>query len=347
MSTALSTDRHKRPATIVAFRDALLPPKRSGGRKSLAAVLLVLVVAGAWFGYQQYQGGLEQQRVVDSRLQTGQDCFYSQDFKCAIENALVVRSLAPQNAKAAKLLNAAEEAQAEAQQEQLVNERMQAAETCFEAEDFDCARSRLRTLLDLVPGQAQAILMLQRVEQASARQLITTTLERAQDCVDAADIDCARQALAAAQEAGAQPGDLYPVQSQVDEMALELMAAARDREARIGLLLEEGRSCLQLNDFACVEDRVVAVLEQDSGNSAAAELRQAVAAAREQLRFREQTVAGFLQEAEDCFQRKNYSCTIAKSESALAIIPRHAAASAMIERADQAQKQAKMNISIE
>lgn len=313
----------------------------------MAAVALVLIVAGGWFGYQQYQAGLEQQRAIDSRLQAGEDCFYSQDFKCAVENALVVRSLAPQNAQATRLLEVAERAQAEAQQEQLVSERMQAAETCFEAGDLDCARSRLRALLDLMPGQAQAILMLQRVDQAGARQLIATTLEQAQDCIDAADIECARQALAAAGEAGAQPADLYPTQRQVDEMALELMAAARDREARIDLLLAEGRSCLQLNDFACVEERVGAVLEQDSGNDAAAELQQAVAAAREQLRFREQTVAGFLREAEDCFQRKNYSCTIAKSESALAIIPRHAAASAMIERADQAQKQAKMNISIE
>lgn len=347
LNAALSTDAKKRPTTIAAFRDALLPPKRSGGRKSFAAVLLVVLLAGGWFGYQQYRGGLEQQHAIDSRLQAAQDCFYNQDFKCATENALVVKSLAPQNADAARLLEVAQRAQQEAQQEQLVNERLGAAKACLETGDLDCAQSRLRALLDLVPEQAQAILMLQRVDQARARELVAAALERGGRCIDDADIDCAREALAEAQEAGARPAELDAMQRQVDEMAAALMTAARDREERIGLLLAEGRSCLQRNDFACVEDRVGRVLEQDSGNTAATELRQASSAAREQQRFREQTVAGFLREAEDCFQRKNYSCTIAKSESALAIIPRHAAASAMIERADNAQKRAKMNISIE
>jgi serine/threonine protein kinase len=348
LSAALSPEKSRRPATIAAFRSAMLPAKRSGGGlKGVAAVILVLIAAGGWFGFQQYQAGEEQKQAIDSRLQAAKDCFYSQDFKCAIENALVVRSLAPQNSEAGQLLAAAQQAQAQAEQEQLVSSRLADAEACFAAADYDCAGSRLRTLLDLVPGQAQAILLLQRVDREVARQTIAAHLGEADACIAGGDIDCARSALASARDAGAEPVELEQPQRAVDAMAETLMAAARDREERLGLLLAEGRACLRMNDFACVDDRVAQLRVADPGNSGVAELEQAAAAGREQQRFREQTVAGFLREAEDCFQRKNYSCTIAKSESALAIIPRHQGASALIRRADEAQSKAKMNISIQ
>ncbi|MEQ9397130.1 serine/threonine-protein kinase [Haliea sp.] len=347
LSAALSPDKSRRPATIDAFRGAMLPPKRSGSLKGIAALALVLVIAGGWFGYQQYQAGEQQQRAIDSRLQAAKDCFYSQDYKCAIESALVVRSLAPQNTEAGQLLAAAEQAQAQAEQERLVNSRLADAEACFAAGDYDCASSRLRGLLDLVPGQAQAILLLQRVDREVARQTIAGYLEEARTCIAGDDIGCARSALASAREAGAEADDLEGLQREVDVMAERLMAAARDREERLGLLLGEGRACLRMNDFACVDDRAAQLRSADPGNAGALELEQAAAAGREQQRFREQTVASFLQEAKDCFQRKNYSCTIAKSESALAIIPRHPGANDLIRRADAAQSEAKMNISIQ
>jgi hypothetical protein len=102
-------------------------------------------------------------------LQAAKDCFYGQDFACAIENALVVRSLAPEDPEAGQLLAAAQQAQMETEQEQLVSSRLADAEACFAAADYACAGSRLRTLLDLVPGQAQAILLLQRVDREIAR----------------------------------------------------------------------------------------------------------------------------------------------------------------------------------
>lgn len=347
LSAALNPEKSRRPATIDAFRNAMLPPKRAGSLKGVVALGLVLVAAGGWFGYQQMQAGKEQQRVIETRMQAAKDCFYSQDYKCTIENALVVRNLAPQHPEAGQLLGAAESAQAEAQQEQLVSTRLADAEACFEAGDYACAGSRLRALLDLVPGQAQATLLLQRVDREIVRQTIGSHLETARACVDSGDIDCARVALANARDAGAQPAELEEAQRAVDAMAAALMAAARDREEQLALLLAEGRACLQMNDFTCVDDRVAQLRAADADSAGALELQQAAAAGREQQRFREQTVAGFLEEAEDCFQRKNYSCTIAKSESALAIIPRHPGASALIRQAGDAQNKAKMNISIQ
>ena len=59
------------------------------------------------------------------------------------------------------------------------------------------------------------------------------------------------------------------------------------------------------------------------------------------------TVGSFLADGEDCFERKNYSCAIARAESALAIVPDHTGARQLRQRASQAQQQAKRSIRIE
>ncbi|WP_162300060.1 serine/threonine-protein kinase [Kineobactrum sediminis] len=302
LSAGLAIDKTRRPPTVDAFRTLLLPQKRRGGFKSIAALLVLALGAGGWFVYQQHQTELEQQRAIDNRLQVAKDCLYTDDFKCAIENALVVRSLVPENMESGRLLELAEQGQADAEQA--------------------------------------------RVDAERATQIMGH-LQEAQSCLDEAQVDCARAALAEAREAGAQPAELYPIQRAVDALDDELMASARDREQRLDLLLEEGRACLESGNFDCADDRVAQLLAANPDSSRATELRRSVASARQQQQFRETTVAGFLQEAQDCLERKNYSCSIAKSESALAIIPRHPDASAMIRRADEAQQKAKKNIAIE
>lgn len=295
LSAGLATDKARRPPTVDAFRTLLLPQKRRGGFKSIAALLVLALGAGGWFVFQQQQTELEQQRAIDNRLQIAKDCLYTEDFKCAVENALVVGSLAPANAEARRLLEVAEQAQADVQQAKQVSRHLQEAQNCLEQENLDCARRKLDE----------------------------------------------------AREAGAQPAELYPIQRAVDVLDDELMAFARDREQRLDLLAEEGRACLESANFDCADDRVAQLLAANPGSSRATELRRSVTSARQQQQFRETTVAGFLQEAQDCLERKDYSCSIAKSESALAIIPRHPDASAMIRRADGAQQKAKKNIAIE
>lgn len=347
LSAALSLEKARRPANIAAFREGMLPPRRTGSLLALGAAALVVLAVGGWYAWEQSRAEAQAREAMVQRLQAGKDCYIQRDYECAAENALVVGNLDPDNREAAALLEAARQAQAEAEQEALVESRLQAARECLQGEDYECARRRLVALLELVPEQLEAQQLLRDTEEAERRAGIERMLQQARDCVSGSDIDCARELLAEAQAAGATAAELYPVQRELDALVATRMAAARDREERLGLLLEEARACLQRQDFDCAEARAAEVLAEQADSAAALELQQAVRAGREQQAFRERTVAGFLNEARDCLERKNYSCAIAKSESALAIVPGYPEARRVIEQANAAQKQAKMNITIE
>ena len=347
LSAALSTDRGKRPASIAAFRDSLLPQRRGGSLLALAVATLVVLTVGGWYGFAQYQAEEGERLAMQQRLQTGKDCYIQRDYACAEENALVVGNLDPDNREAAALLAAARMALEEAEQEALTGERLRAARACLERADYECARRRLLSLLEQVPDQLEAQQLLRDTEEAERQARVAALLDNARVCVERGELECARDHLASAQAAGAAAAALYPLQRELDQLVEKQMAAARDRDERLRLLAEEARACLQREDFSCAEERAGQILAEQAGSPAALELQQAVRAGREQRAFREQTVAGFLSEARDCYSRKNYSCAIAKSESALAIVPGHADARGMIEQANEAQRQAKMNITIE
>lgn len=347
LSAALSPEQGRRPATIAAFRDSLLPRRRSASLLAIGAAAIVALAAAGWYAYDQHREEAAAQDAIAQRLQIAKDCYIGRDFACAEENALVVRNLAPDNHEAVALLEAARQAQAEAEQQAMIDSRLQAARKCLQAADYECAQRRLTALLDLIPDQLEAQQLLRETEEARQRAQIASLLQEAGACIDGGDIDCGRSALQEAQAMGAAASALLPVQRELDQLVETRMAAARNREERQQLIVDEARACLKREDFACAEERAGQLRKLEPDSSTAAELLQAVAAGKEQQRFRQETAAGFLREAETCFSRKNYSCAIAKSESALAIIPAYEAAKNMIERANKAQKQAKLNITIE
>lgn len=347
LSAALSVDHRKRPATIAAFRESLLPKRRSAALLAFGAAAVVTLAAGGWYAYDQHREETRAREAIVDRLQTAKDCYISRDYACAAENALVVRNLAPGNSEAGTLLAAARSAQAKAEQEAMIDKRLEAAKDCMQSNDYACAQRRLTSLLDVVPDQLEAQQMLRDTREAQQRAQIAALLQEAEACVSGGDIDCARTALAEAQATGASASELIPVQRGLDGLVEAQLAAARNRQEREQFIADEAQACLEREDFACAEERVSLLRDLNPDNPLASELERAIVAGREQRQFRQQTVAGFLNEADTCFARKDYSCAIAKSESALAIIPAHAAAKKMIERANEAQKKAKLSISIE
>lgn len=347
LSAALSTDSARRPASVAAFREAMLPPRKAGALKGLAVVALLILGVGGWLGYQQYQARQAQAETVQTRLKAAQDCFFKEDFQCTIENAMVANNLAPDNDEAGRLLEAARREQSQLDRAAAIDGGLAEARECLAAADFGCARVRLREVLELDPEQREARSLLAETTRRSERVRLEEILARAGNCLDSGNLSCVEQALADAEEAGAAPADLYPVQRGLDQQRAEREAAREARAAELDALLDRAETCLEGGDFACSEARLEEALAVEAGNPRAIELKQTIAAARQQRRFNEQTVANFLQAAQGCYERKDYSCTIAKSESALAIIPGYGPARELAERAEQAQKKAKMSISIE
>jgi len=343
----LSLTKDKRPGTIKQFRSSMLPPAKSPVIKIVAAIVMAFIAGGAWFGLQQYRERAERQSIVDTKLQTAKDCFYRESYPCAIENAQVVTSLAPHNAEAKELLKAALQSQQKTEHQNTVSRLLREAQACLSESDYGCAKVKAQEVLDMEADQIQAQQILEQLVKERHRQTIGTYLARVNSCLDKGDMLCASEALEEARAAGAEPAELYEARRRADIMAAQKLDMARQLDQAIGESLEAASTCFLAKNYDCVLARTDEVLKLDAANTRAIELQQSVKLARAQIRANRKTVAKFLEQAETCYTRKNYACAIAKSESALAIIPGSADARALIRKAQNSQSAAKKNISIE
>ncbi|MAT92940.1 MAG: hypothetical protein CME59_10110 [Halioglobus sp.] len=347
LSAALSTSKAKRPQTVEAFRSAFMPKKRALNLKTIAAVSLLVLAGAGWLGYQQYQLAGEREATLAGKLQAARDCFFRREYQCAVDNARVVLSLAPNQAEATTLLQTAQESLQQQARESRLATLLQEAEACLDSRDLACARLRAAEALDLDPDNLRTQQLVQAVEKARHNLVVGDFLGEARDCLQRNDPACAGIALDSAAAAGAEPAELYELRRSTDELAARLESERQALAARREQLLAQGQSCLDAGDFDCAKARAGAALEIDAADSGAIALQQATRVARQQRAADAATVARILQEAQDCYSARNYSCAIAKSESALAILPDSGEASAARQRALQAQKKAKRTIVIE
>ena len=129
-------------------------------------------------------------------------------------------------------------------------------------------------------------------------------------------------------------------------MAAQQAADAQARQSALAALLDAGRSCLDQGQLDCAADRAAQVLAQDAANAEAIALQQSVRLSREERERNAKLVSGLVGEAQACYDRRDYSCAIAKADSALAIQPDSAAARSVRDKATTAKGNAKKSISI-
>jgi len=347
LSQALSFSKSKRPATIAEFRAPFVPKKRSALPRIVGAVALLVIVGGALLSIRQYLLEQEQRAAMDEKLAAAKECFFQRSYQCAIDNARVVTSLAPDNADAQNILQGAQQAQQQQERQSRIDTLLKGSSTCLAAADFGCARVKAQEVLGIDPEQLQAQQLLEQIARESHRQGLDAFLAKADKCLDVGDVECANTALDEAAAAGAQSAELYEARKRADAIVGQQADEQRARDLTIEKLLAQAKACFATGDFGCARNKADQALALDSGNTTAVELKQSIKLAAEQRQANAATMDTFLREAESCYQKKNYSCAIAKSESALAIMPNSSKAVAMKNRATEAQNQAKKTIVIQ
>jgi len=347
LSKALSPQKDKRYATVEEFRSGFVPRERPSSLKFVIVVVLLVAAGGAWFVVREYQNEREAQVLIENKLEAAKECFYKQSYNCAIDNARVVASLAPNNTEAQDIMNAATLAQQKVSRDERLGTLLQAARDCMAEGDYGCAKVKAREVLAIDPGDVQAATLLEDVAEATHLQDVGSYLARANTCLERGDINCAGAALSEAKENGAHPAELYEVSKRIDTLKDEQREQAEQQASRIRNALDAAGSCLAAGKYDCTLANTNTVLALDGANAEAIEMQQSVKLGRLQQQANEKTVAKFMREAQQCYRSKNYSCAIAKSESALAIVPGSVQASKMIGKAKSSQNKAKKSISIE
>ena len=181
----------------------------------------------------------------------------------------------------------------------------------------------------------------------TANAAVRAGVAQVETCLESGDLDCAERALATARDTGATNADLYNVEQQLRAQQTDLVRLAEARATRVAAQVGAGEACLERGDFTCAEASLDAAFAEQANAPEAIALKQSIAAAKRQLAADQERVRLFLAQATECFERRDYSCSLARAESALSLLPGEPDAKAMVKRAEDAQRKLKMNIQIE
>ncbi|WP_053094238.1 serine/threonine-protein kinase [Cellvibrio sp. pealriver] len=235
--------------------------------------------------------------------------------------------------------------QAKQQVQKTVQQKITAAQLCFAQSDFSCAieQALVAVNLDSANNVAAQLLQAAQVAQTAREQesRLQELLVQAQECVAKQDLDCAVLFADKLREADADYPALQLLDQQIHSARVQGEQAAAAQQEMINQQLAVAQNCLIKNDYACVQEQASAILVLEPANAQAIEIRQQANLAQQQQKEIAVKVDKLLADANNCMTKKNYSCAIAKAESAMELDAGNKQAEALRVRAMDTQRKLK------
>ena len=265
------------------------------------------------------------QKRIDLKIAhtTAARCFAEQNYTCANENSLLILEKDPANQFAMDMTRRIADIQVSAQSTAVdLNkkyiETLATAETCFGKKDFDCSARLARQALTYKPNEANAESLYQK--SITGKKLLIETnyneqVAGAETCFDKKDYDCSmrltKQALAY------KPND--PKADSLYQKAT--LASSQLIESNYTAHITSAETCFGNKDFDCSIQHAKQALFYKAADVKAETLAQKSVDAKNQHIELMNKAKDTLAQAQNCFKDKNYSCAVAKSDSALQLLP--------------------------
>lgn len=342
LQKALSVEKNQRFSSVDEFHAAFFPRRNSGAVYASVAAAIAGLAGAVWFGFSQYQAQLQLEGTINTNLEQAQLCFAQRDFACTLEKALVVKNLAADNKAAMQLINAATIAQQQQINDEKIKTLLDDGEACLAQKDDACAQVKAKEVIALDATNVRAKQLLASAENLELNQAVIDTLQQGQGCLQAKDLICAELFLRKASEQSAE----HPAVKQFEQkLAAERQVqkqVLQQQQLRVSALLEEAQECFNAKRYDCAVEKSSAVLALDPANAKAVEVKQSAAVIQQQAKDAESKVVRIIQQARDCLEKqKNYSCAIAKAESALDLVPGNPDALTIKSKAQEVQRKIK------
>lgn len=213
------------------------------------------------------------------------------------------------------------EHQAQQQLQQTVVEKIAAAQQCFALGDFNCAIEQALVAANLEPGNQIAAQLLQAAQLANAERVeeekMRTLVQEAETCLSQQDLSCAQLFAARARELNADHSASQLLTEKINKIEQQQRWVLAEQQQSIAQELEAAQTCLLRRDYDCAMVLSENVLVVDPAHARAVEIKQSATLAQQQSRSLGAKVDKLLSDANACMNKKNYSCAIAKAESAL------------------------------
>ena len=341
LESALAFERDLRTPTVKKFITDFTQRKQRHFLQ--AAAVLALAATGGWFAYNKYFAPDNLSIMVEKTMAKASQCYSGKDFPCAIENARAVLNMRPNEPTANRLLTQAQHAQSEVEIANIVNQ----ADQCFTKGDLACVLAYADMLSEKDPGNKSIERFRSQVANKKQQIFIDDTVSKASECLAASDYQCAIAKTNAILEIDSKNKTALTIKSSAEKRVAQM-----DKETkRIARLVENKLSradkCYQAKNYNCTVENTDEILKYKPDNKDALTLKQKALSAIQVIGENQARVGKILENGKACLNRKDYSCAIAKSESALEIIPDNEAALALKKEAREAIRKLKASITIQ
>ena len=347
ISSALVVDRENRTQSIDEFWNSFANKKRKPIFLLTCAVFLPAI---AWFGYNDFIAPSEVSKLAEKHFYKAQNCLQTEQFDCVIDNAKAALQMLPEYPGALALLN---QGKAEQQTFRLDNLLINVKECLEKNSDSVCAGKAvysMQKLSALADQTKEAEVLLQDFKLALT---INNYINEANLCVEKFDYFCAIALSDKVLALNSSQQDALSIKKHAEEAQSTLEKAQKAKQEKYQQYLSKATNCITKANYSCAKKWSQQAIKIKSTEQARLVQRQADLALLEQKRNKiekQKNVANAkkaLQQAQQCLDKKKYDCAIAKSESALDLIPNYQPALAIQSKATQERQALKLNFSLQ
>ena len=217
---------------------------------------------------------------------------------------------------------------------------------CASNMDLVCIQDALGQLKSLAPNSSVIPKLEQAINQVKIDIELSQRLPEAFDCLALNDLDCAQSILDRVRNIAPQDASVLSLQQKVTELITQTNNTNQAREDKIKQTLDKAKQCLDAKRYDCAIEHSQAVLLLEQNNPLAHSIQQKANYDQKQAAENQRKADKLLKKATACFSKKNYTCAIANSESALEFTPNYAPAKKLIQQSKQQLETLKNNFKI-
>ncbi len=340
LDAALKLRRSERTATVAQVLHQVKASRKSFIWKVAA---LGFIVISALLAYFQFIVPDEMSTAIADTLKKGQQCLAVKDYACTRESATTVLELDAENKVAKTLLQTSIEA---AKKAQIANIN-QSALSCIEEGDLNCARAEVVTLKRIAPDSPS-------IADIETKLKIKVAGDSAELCMTKKHYDCVLQNTDTILSLEPENSEALSLKDQakqlkVAQQQLEIKRQQKKAE-KLKLYkqhLASAKKCFSAGNYECSKASAKKALTYKPADINAETIFQKASFAQMQQQQAELKAKSMTAQGKQCLKQKNYSCAIAKSESALEFLPGFVDAIRLKQQAQQEVTRLKHSIKIE
>lgn len=232
-----------------------------------------------------------------------------------------------------------------------IDETLAKAENCFQSKEYACAASEAEALLKLSADHRRAKQIFAESTKAIEEQQLLTRinehLNQARNCFRQQDYVCAVEAADKVLGLSANQIEAQQIINNAGQMIERQRSELAEKEQNFNVHINKANECLAQKKYDCAIESAELAQTFKPESAQAVTIIQNANYAVNQLRENRQKANKILKDGQECYKKLNYSCAIAKSESALEFVPGHRGALRLKRNAEAAIAKLKKTIEIE